>query len=117
MKLAVLAASGILLLMSANNSRGATNVVDVLVQELSLNRQLGNIVFVRVSQAPSSGSPSCAINTYWHYTVPLNDEMGKNIYAALLAALMAHTPVSIAGVGACQEYGNVETLAALNPKP
>jgi hypothetical protein len=87
----------------------ATNVT---IAELAVNRAYGNVVFVRLTAAPSTPA-SCSTNGYWHFTVVL-DDVGKSMYAELLAAFSRGGTITIAGTNACSEIGSVESTAAVN---
>jgi hypothetical protein len=76
----------------------------------------GNVLFIRVDPAPTGGTV-CHQNAHWHYTLPLDTALGKNIYALLLSMVATGQPIGFAGLDACNEYtpaGNaVESVRAI----
>jgi len=100
--------------MGSASAAGA--VENATIIEISLNRNYGEYAFIRMSQSPT-GAPECSTNGYWHFTLPLDSAIGKELYAILLTAMAARIPVIAVGLGVCTEQGTVESLAALNPKP
>ncbi|WP_129778112.1 hypothetical protein [Peristeroidobacter soli] len=100
--------------LPAHADRDAPNVT---IAEMTMGTTTGNVLFIRVNPAPPSNTTPCHQNTYWHYTLPLNTELGKNLYALLLSLIAMDKPFGIAGSGLCNEYtppGNaVESLRGI----
>jgi hypothetical protein len=101
---------GFLLSTIAN---AASSITNVTVKEAAINRAYGNYVFIHLSSA-SSGAPSCAINTYWQYTLSLDGLASKELYSMLLAAAASGKLVSLTGTGLCSEFYSVESLQSIN---
>jgi hypothetical protein len=71
---------------------------------------------IRASTAPT-GTTGCHQNSHWHYTLPLDSALGKNMYALLLSVVATGQPIGLAGSGVCNEYtplnNGVESLRAI----
>ena len=99
-----------LVLFLSSTAMSATEVANTQIEELSLVREYGEFVFVKLQDsAPRS---DCSTNGYWDYTLPLDTEFGRVLYSTILSAYMAGKSVSISGNsnGLCSEFGSVETL-------
>lgn len=101
------------MLMSISGLARASTVSDVTVMEIAIDPAYANVLFIRVSPAPS-GQPSCETSGYWNYVLNFSNSLATQQYAALLAAEMSGKTVSITGTGACADYRSVESLRGLN---
>jgi hypothetical protein len=90
----------------------AGSAENVRVARMQIVRAYGNFVFVHLSAAPTTRS-ACATNTYWHFTLSLDDVAGKNMYAQLLAAFAAGALLNISGNDTCSEFGTIESIGGL----
>ena len=102
-----------MLLVSAFSVARASSVSAVTILEIAIDPAYANVVFIRVSPAPT-GQPSCETSGYWNYVLNFSNSLATQQYAALLAAEMSGKTVSITGTGACADYPNVESLRGLN---
>ena len=91
----------------------ASTVSDVTVMEIAIDPAYANVVFIRISPAPT-GQPSCQTSGYWNYVLNFANSLASQQYAALLAAEMSGKTVSITGTGTCADYPDVESLRGLN---
>lgn len=89
----------------------ASTVSEVTVQEIAIDPAYANVVFIRVSPAPT-GQPGCQTDGHWHYVLNFSGSLAAQQYAAILSAEMSGKTVSI--TGACADYPNVESLRGLN---
>jgi hypothetical protein len=102
--------------LSTASLAGGT-VTNTTITQLSLNRGLGNFVFIQTSVAPT-GFPSCTTGGGpWNFTLELNDSIGTNLYAMLLSAYFAGKQVRLDGTGLCSEWGGVESLSNIDIIP
>jgi hypothetical protein len=94
---------------------------NVLIGSLALDTTYGNMVFISISQSGNSASPSpgyktgnptCSTNGpgQWAFVLPLSGALQTQMYAALLAAHNAGSPVTLEGSGLCDTFSTVETL-------
>lgn len=97
--------------MSSSLSK-AGNVYDTVITKLSIGKQHGDVVFILVDKAKDS-TPSCHVNSSWTYVMPLTSEQDKKMYAMLLAARSAQTPVNFNGNGACDAFSGIESLQVI----
>ena len=82
------------------------------ITNLQINKDYGaSFVFIQVSTAPA-GAPSCA-SSGWNYTLSFSGAGATQLYAMLLTAYAAGTPVNIAGTGLCSDVGIAESLGVL----
>ena len=99
--------------LPAHAARDASNA---MITEMTLGSTNGDVLFIRVDPAPT-GSTGCHQNSHWHYTLPLGNPLGKNMYALLLSMQAQGRPMAFAGLDACNDYtsagGSVETLRAI----
>jgi hypothetical protein len=79
------------------------------IVKMHVRRSLGDIAFIQLAAVPL-GHPACAVGAPWHFTLALNTETEKKIFAVLLAAQISGTPVTIDGTGSCSEYGTFESM-------
>ncbi len=82
------------------------------VAKMTIVRAYGNFVFVHLRTPPTVRS-ACATNSYWHFTLSLDDSAGKNMYAQLLAAFSSGSLLDISGTDACSEFGTIESIGGL----
>jgi hypothetical protein len=95
------------LLFSAAASAGT--VTGATITALGMGTAYGNLVFVSIN-IPKTGNPACSNNTAWNFVLPLTTALENQFLALLLAARATQTPVSLAGNGLCDTFGDVETL-------
>jgi hypothetical protein len=99
-------------LILAPAAKAAGYAGNVSVVETGINRDYPNVVFVRLSVAPT-GIPACSSNGYWHFTLSLTGVTGKELYSMLLTAAASGKLLQITGTGTCNEYGQVESVNAI----
>jgi hypothetical protein len=83
------------------------------VSAMVLGSTTGNVLYLRVSPAPTGASSCFNASGYWHYTLPLDTALAKNIYTLLLTLSARDQPINFAGLGVCNETSGVETLRAI----
>ncbi len=82
------------------------------IQSIRLNSN-SNVVYVYPAGG-TSNVPSCqSISGPSYYSFSMSRPMAKEYLAALLAAHARGTPVTLVGLGACQDEPNSETLDSL----
>lgn len=81
------------------------------IKNLQINKGYGNFVFINIDVVPT-GAPSCE-NSSWQYTLTLSNPGDGQMYAMLLTAYAAGTPVNFGGAGACNEFGSVESVSVI----
>jgi len=94
----------------------AADVERARVLDLAINKSFGNFVFVKLDN-PHAAPIACAVNGYWQYTLPLDSEVDKKMFALLVTAQTTEKPVSINGAGACNEFAHVESMVVLRLHP
>jgi hypothetical protein len=95
----------------ANATPGEAQNATLLRMQIS--RGFGNFVFIHLATTPTVRA-ACATNAFWHFTLSLSDEAGKNMYAQLLVAYAAGQRVHIGGTDTCSEYGNSESVDSVS---
>jgi hypothetical protein len=85
---------------------------NVLIGSLALDTTYGNMVFISIGQNYKTGNPTCSTNGpgQWAFVLPLSGALQTQMYAALLAAHNAGSPVTLEGSGLCDTFSTVETL-------
>lgn len=101
---------GLLLLPTVAMGSSAGNVQ---ITHLQLNRNVPNVVFIKLSVPPTS-KPICSSH-YWDYTLPLSGAFEEKMYATLLAVFAAGSSLDLSGLDACNEHGSIESLQAIGP--
>lgn len=69
------------------------------------------LVFIKLD-VPPSHKPACS-NHYWDYTLSFSTPFDDKLYAVLLSAFTAGTLVATTGMGACSDYGSIESLRSV----
>jgi len=87
----------------------AGDLADANVVRIGSTKTFGDILFIKTDKAKTS-LPGCHTNLSWDYVMPLVTEQDKKLYAMLLAARAAQTPVSLGGAGTCDHFGSIESL-------
>jgi hypothetical protein len=77
------------------------------VMQIAINRSIGPVAFIKLETAPT-GSPACATNNYWHFTLPLNTDLEKRMHATLLG--LSGRTVNVGGTGTCGDWHDVESV-------
>lgn len=90
----------------------AGQAAGVKVAAMTIVRAYGNFVFIHLNTPPTIQS-ACSTNSYWHFTLSLDDSAGKNMYAQLLTAFSSGALLNIAGTDSCSDFGSVESVGAL----
>jgi hypothetical protein len=85
---------------------------NVQVGRVHIARAYGNFAFIHLKTAPSARG-DCSVNSYWHFTLSLDDAAGKNMYAMLLTALASGSLISITGTGNCSEFSSAESISGI----
>jgi hypothetical protein len=71
----------------------------------------GNVVFIQLD-VPKTNAPTCQSNA-WSFVLSLADTTSKNMYAMLLSAKAAQTPVRVRGKGLCDVFSSIETATGV----
>jgi hypothetical protein len=73
----------------------------------------GNVLFIMLD-TPKTNPPTCQTNS-WSFVMSLGDATSKNMYAMLLAAKAAQTPVRVRGIGQCSStvWSSIETATGV----
>ena len=108
MKHKVLFAASLMFLCSGLPAQ-AGDVLDANVVRITSAKTLGEILFIKTDKSKTS-LPGCHTNLSWDFVMPLVTEHDKKLYAMLLAARAAQTPVSLTGAGTCDHFGSIESL-------
>jgi len=87
-------------------------VTNATVLQLYTQSTLGNVVLIRVDQAPT-GAPGCSNNLSSQFVLPLATVPNQQALALLLSARVSGIPVSLIGSGQCDVIGNIETLVSI----
>ena len=76
---------------------------------LGIYKSAGNFVLVKLDKAPALPL-ACSVNHEWNYTLPLATEIDKKLFALLVTAHATGKPVTITGVGSCNEFREAESI-------
>lgn len=92
----------------------ASEVLDTKIVQMSINKQYGSYVFIKLEN--SAARISCSTNGHWDYTLSIQTEADKAMYSTLLSAYMAGKKVNIYGFSTpvCNEFPSVESMAGFN---
>jgi hypothetical protein len=90
------------------------SVTGGVITALYNNQQLGNYVFITISGA-KSGSPSCQTNGTFQFVLNMSSSNANapQMYAALLSARVAQSPVSLIGDGSCPTAGSENVIVVI----
>lgn len=80
---------------------------------MQVNKSLGNVLFVQLDVQHSSPI-SCHINQGWTYTIPMQNEADKKIFAMLMLARSLGQTVTLYGAGLCSDFSAVESIGGMN---
>lgn len=97
----------------ASGSAGASFATNATVADIFIGPTVANVVFIKVNPVPT-GQPSCSTNINYHYALSLSGTAANQMYAALLAAMMAGKLVGFSGLGTCTSYATVEDLRSIS---
>jgi hypothetical protein len=111
MKHKALFAASLVFLCSALPAQ-AGEILDAIVVRITNSKAHGEILFIKTDKAKTS-LPGCHVNLSWDFVMPLVTEQDKKLYAMLLAARAAQTPVSLSGAGTCDHFGSIESLTGI----
>jgi hypothetical protein len=75
-----------------------TDLQNVTIVSLATNRSTG-YVYIRASVAPVVGG--CLVDGNWNFVLPIQTDMDKALYSALLAAQAQKAKVRLYGTGTC----------------
>lgn len=81
----------------------ASQLNNVSVEAININKGLGAHLFIRTSAAPVQNG--CHTDPNWNYVLPLNDDLSKHIFSILLAAQTSKAKVTLTGTGTCSTWG------------
>jgi hypothetical protein len=84
---------------------------NAMIERLQINKNLGNMVFIRLAAAPVVRA-ACSTHGTWHFLLSLEDAAGRNQYAQLLIAYSTGQAVDVSGSGLCG-WGTIEDLNAV----
>lgn len=90
----------------------AASIDGVKISKVAINPTYGNYVFIKLDSAPDR--ISCSTNGAWDYTLSLETEIHKSMYALLLAAFMASKEVNMSGANTCSEFPHIESLKSFD---
>lgn len=104
---------GVLGLVPASALAGSS-VSGVTITNLQISEAYPgtSFVFIGLSAQPT-GQPACGANGSWQYTLSFSAPSASQLYAMLLTAYAAQTPIDVSGTGTCNEVNFVESLNAL----
>jgi hypothetical protein len=88
-----------------------SSALNAHIKNLQINKGYGNFVFINIDVVPT-GAPSCE-NAAWQYTLSLSSPGDTQLYAMLLTAYAAGSPINVQGAGACNDVGFVESATAI----
>lgn len=88
------------------------SVTGGVITAVYTNQQLGNYVFITIS-GTKNNSPSCQTNGFQFVLNMSNNANAPQMYAAILSARVAQTPVTLIGDGTCPTSGS-ENLIVVN---
>jgi hypothetical protein len=88
-----------------------SSALNAHIKNLQINKGYGNFVFINIDVTPT-GAPPCE-NGSWEYTLSLSNPGDTQLYAMLLTAYAAGSPINIGGAGACNDVGFVESATAI----
>jgi len=86
----------------------ARDAVNANIQELYVQPE-GVVIFTTTASVGTW--PGCA--TTQRFAVSVATAGGQAVYAGLLSALKAHTPITIHGKGVCDAWGDSESVGYL----
>ena len=109
-------ALALIVLASTDTAFANGQVTGAHIIRLQINTTVGNYVFIQTDMVPPTPA-SCSTNGLWQFTLPLTNASSAQIYAGLVSAYTARTPVMLLGMGACNEFFSVESLAAFELSP
>jgi hypothetical protein len=90
--------SSFLWLFVAFNASAVTDLNDVTIVSMATNRVTG-YVYIRASVAPVVGG--CLVDGNWNFVLPMQTDMDKAVYSALLSAQAQKAKVRLYGTGTC----------------
>lgn len=100
----------IILMLALFEGSSAGTLLTGHVKEMQVNKSLGNILFVQLDV--SHNAPiACHSNLGWTYTIPMQSEADKRIFAMLLTARAIGATVTLFGSGSCSDFSAVESIA------
>lgn len=105
-------AIAVVTVLCAQTGSASSDISNTTVVDVSINRDYGPYVFIRVATAPANPA-ACSSNGYWHYTLPLSGDGVREIYSMLLTAHVSGATVDLSGLGVCNEFASVESLRSL----
>lgn len=83
------------------------------VEDLSIQKDFGGFVFIQLD-APHSAPIACHINAGWTYTLPLQSDTDKKIFAMLMMARAMGQTITLRGAGGCNEFGSIESAVGVD---
>jgi hypothetical protein len=101
-----------LMFLCATLRANAGDIQNGAVVKISSSKAYGEILFIKTDKA-KTGIPTCHSNLSWDFVLPLVSEHDKKLYAMLLSARVAQTPLSLSGTGTCDHFGSIETLVGI----
>ena len=84
-------------------SCAATNLENVTITALEVNKTQGNNLYIRTSIAPTLAG--CQTNSDWNLVLPLGSDLSSKVYEALAAAKDSHSKLILSGAGTCDPSG------------
>lgn len=90
-------------------AHAGSNISNVTIEKLHINKSIGEVLFIVTSSDQSK--VGCHTDNNWNYVMPLTSELDKTLYSALLAAYVSQSKVQIIGTGECgSAFANIESL-------
>ena len=111
MKLVSSLAVSMVLLASHSALAAEGSAPNAVIERLQINKNLGNMVFIRLTENPAVRAP-CSTHGTWHFLLSLDDAVGRNLYVQLLTAYSTGQAMDLAGTGLCG-WGTIEDLNAV----
>lgn len=102
-------------MLSSFSSYSASVISNAKIDQLGLDKNQPNILFIRTDVAPSnqSGKIGCHQNPGWNYVLKLETPYDDKMFSMLLAANASKQKVKLHGSGQCDVFGSIETLHIL----
>lgn len=82
------------------------------IEKTAIASNMGNVVYIRVDHTPTTPA-TCSTHATWHFTLPLDTDWGKSMYAMLLEARATGRQLWFSGTNTCAQDGTVESLRSL----
>lgn len=102
----------LLILAGANAPTQARALYGDRVSSLNLDKTCGDVLFIRIYSPPVSFG--CHTDLNWSYVLPLRTALDRQIFASLMAAMMAGKHVDIDGTNECSAFPKIEEVRQIS---